>query len=86
MAIIFKVAGAETGDKKQVKLLCLAQVTSITAKVVADLTDEEAALMGYDRKEDYFERIEKHFKIPNAQRLVIKTEFKKVRDLGEYLD
>lgn len=83
VAIMYNIAGSETGEKKQVEILYMGEISSLNAKVIEDITDDEAKLMGYKNKHVYIERIQKHFNIQDTQRLCIVTEFKKIKNLED---
>ncbi|NHI94935.1 MAG: hypothetical protein EAX96_20770 [Candidatus Lokiarchaeota archaeon] len=86
VAEIFQIAGTEQSEKKQIEILFMAQIIEITAQKIGDITNDQAALLGYKNKSDYFKRVEKHLNISDLQRMCIVTRFKKLRNLEDYMN
>lgn len=86
IAVIFQIAGTEQSEKKQIEILFMGQIIEITGQKIGDISDDQAMLLGYKDKNDYFKRIEKHLNITDPQRMCIATRFKKLRNLEDFID
>lgn len=86
IAVLFKIAPSEAGEKKQVELLYLADITTMNSKVIGDITKEETTLLGYPSKQIYLQKLERRLKGFDAQRLCIVTAFKKVKNLEDFME
>lgn len=86
VAIMFKTAGSERGEKTLKEVLYIAEITGIHSKSIGEITDDEAAILGYRDRITFQQKLERRLKGLDARRLCIVTEFKKIKNLEDFMD